>query len=191
MKNPLANLFKKKAQADENKITPQATEKKEKKKGFSFFDKFLKNRLGKSAVQGEEIIGVELTPKEIRLSQLSSNKANQWVLEKFFVHEIKDIPENTTVLENQDKMAEELKVALQRSKISTTNAAIAIPVTSAIIRVVTAPLMNDEELNTAINSDSLWENLVQLTDNLNDYSIFHQVINRDTTANTMDILFVA
>ena len=191
MKNPFANLFKKKTQADEKNITPQSSEKKDKKKAFSFFDKFLKNRLGKSAIQGEEILGVELTPQEIRLSQLSSNKANQWVLEKFFVHEIKDISENTTVLENQDKIAEELKVALQRSKISTTNAAIAIPVTSAIIRVVTAPLMNDEELNTAINSDSLWENLVQLTDNLNDYSIFHQVINRDTTANTMDILFVA
>ena len=41
--------------------------------------------------------------------------------------------------------------------------------------------MSDEELNTAISSDSLWENLVQLTDNLEDYSIFHQVINRDTT----------
>ena len=94
-------------------------------------------------------------------------------------------------MENQDKIGDELKIALQRSKISTTNAAIAIPVTSAIIRVVTAPLMTDEELATAIASDSLWENLVQLTDNLNDYSIFHQVINKDTTANTMEILFVA
>ena len=37
---------------------------------------------------------------------------------------------------------------------------------------------------------SLWENLVQLADNLNDYSVFHQVINRDSK-NTMDILFVA
>ena len=69
--------------------------------------------------------------------------------------------------------------------------AIAIPVTSAIIRVVTAPLMTDEELKKAIDTDSLWENLVQLTDNLNDYSIFHQVINKDKTGNTMDILFVA
>jgi type IV pilus assembly protein PilN len=51
--------------------------------------------------------------------------------------------------------------------------------------------MTDEELNNAVKTDSLWENLVQLTDNLDDYSIFHQVINRDTTGNTMDILFVA
>ena len=189
MKNPFSNLFKKK-DLKSGEFNPAPTPK-EKKKKSGFFDKFLKNRLGKSAVQGEEIVGVELTANEIRLAQLSSNKSNQWVLDKFFVHEIKDIPENSSVLENQDKIGDELKIALQRSKISTTNAAIAIPVTSAIIRVVTAPLMTDEELATAIASDSLWENLVQLTDNLNDYSIFHQVINKDTTANTMEILFVA
>ena len=82
-------------------------------------------------------------------------------------------------------------MALQKSKISTPNAAIAIPVTSAIIRVVTAPLMKEEELQKAIETNSLWENLVQLTDNLEDYSIFHQVINRNQKDNTMDILFVA
>ena len=32
---------------------------------------------------------------------------------------------------------------------------------------------------------------VQLTDNLDDYSIFHQVINKNEKENTMDILFVA
>ncbi len=161
------------------------------KKKSGFFGKFLKNKLGKSAVKGEEIVGVELTPSEIRLAQISSNKSNQWVLDKFLVHKFEGIPEGGTVLEHPDKIADELKLILQKSKISTTNAAIAIPVTSAIIRVVTAPLMTDEELNTAIKSDSLWENLVQLTDNLEDYSIFHQVINRDKTGNTMDILFVA
>ena len=51
--------------------------------------------------------------------------------------------------------------------------------------------MKDEELQKAIDTNSLWENLVQLTDNLDDYSIFHQVINRNEKDNTMDILFVA
>ena len=186
MKNPFANLFKKKDAAAKPEV---GTSEKKKKSGF--FDKFLKNRLGKSAVKGEEIVGVELTPTEIRLAQLSSNKSNQWVLDKFFVHPISDLPDNATVLDNPDKIGEELQIALQKSKVTTTNAAIAIPVTSAIIRVVTAPLMTDEELKKAIDTDSLWENLVQITDNLNDYSIFHQVINRDKTGNTMDILFVA
>ena len=189
MKNPFANLFKKKKKDNAN--TPTVPQGGESKKKEGFFSKLLKNRLGKQSIKGEEILGVELTPSEIRLSQVSSNKANQWVLDKFYVHKFEGIPENGTVLENPDKVAEELKLALQKSKINTTNAAIAIPVTSAIIRVVTAPLMTDEELKKAIDTDSLWENLVQLTDNLNDYSIFHQVINRDKTGNTMDILFVA
>ncbi len=188
MKNPFANLFKKKPKGDEGKPVPQVQDTK-KKEGF--FSKFFKNRLGKSAVQGEEIVGVELTPTEIRLAQLSTDKSNKWVLEKFFTHKIQDSDSNSSVLDDPDKYGEQLQIALQKSKIQTSNAAIAIPVTSAIIRVVTAPLMSDEELNKAIDTDSLWENLVQLTDNLNDYSVFHQVINRDSTANTMDILFVA
>ena len=187
MKNPFVNLFKKKKDETANPVVGAS----EKKKKTSFFDKFLKNRLGKSSIKGEEIVGVELTPNEIRLAQVSSNKSNQWVLDKFFIHKFEGIADGSTVLENPYKVGDELKLALQRSKISTSNAAIAIPVTSAIIRVVTAPLMTDEELATAIKSDSLWENLVQLTDNLADYSIFHQVINRDSTGNTMDILFVA
>ncbi len=189
MKNPFANLklFKKKDKDQSGSPVP----KSDKPKKDNFFSKLLKNRIGKASVQGEEILGVELTTNEIRLAQVSSNKSNQWVLDKFFVHKFEGIDDNGTVLENQDKIADELKLAIQTSKVSTTNAAIAIPVTSAIIRVVTAPLMTDEELKKAIDTDSLWENLVQLTDNLNDYSIFHQVINKDEKGNTMDILFVA
>ena len=187
MKNPFANLFKKKDAAAPD-ITPPTGDKPKKE---NFFSKFLKSRLGKSSVKGEEILGVDLTANEIRLAQISSNKANQWILDKFHVHKVNGLPENATVLEHPDKIAEELTNALQKAKITTSNAAIAIPVTSAIIRVVTSPLMTEEELKTAIASDSLWENLVQLTDNLDDYSIFHQVINRDEKGNTMDILFVA
>ena len=151
---------------------------------------FFKSKIGKSSVKGEEIVGVELSNKEIRLAQLSSNKSNQWVLDKFYVHPV-NLPDDANILDNGEKLGAELTIALQKSKITTMNAAIAIPVTSAIIRVVTAPLMKDEELQKAIETNSLWENLVQLTDNLDDYSIFHQVINRNTKDNTMDILFVA
>ena len=180
---PSANWEKKDS---ETKSSPPGKDNIRKK-----FASFIKAKLGKSSVQGEEIVGVELTATEIRLAQLTSNKSNQWILDKFYIHPIEGLPDNSTVLENPDKIAEELQAALQKSKITTTNAAIAIPVTSAIIRVVTAPLMTDEELTKAIETDSLWENLVQLTDNLSDYSIFHQVIDKNKTANTMDILFVA
>jgi len=53
-------------------------------------------------------------------------------------------------LDHLDDLGSELQLAIQRSKITTTNAAIAIPVTSAIIRVVTSPLMSDVELQKAV-----------------------------------------
>jgi len=190
------NLFKKKPTQEATTAPDQAIDDKE-KKTQSFFEKIksklapvLKNKLGKSAIQGEEILGVEITNKEIRLAQVSSNNSNQWILDKFYIHPT-NLPEDASVLDHLDDLGSELQLAIQRSKITTTNAAIAIPVTSAIIRVVTSPLMNDVELQKAVETDSLWENLVQLTDNLADYSIFHQVINRNEKDNTMEILFVA
>lgn len=196
IKNKLSNIFGK---IKEIKIKKPDFAKNLNKSSFnkskvanykSKLENFFKSKLGKSSVQGEEIIGVELSNKEIRIAQVSSNKANQWVLEKLHIHPV-DITDDSTPIDNADKFSEELMLAVQKYKITSPNAAIAIPVTSAIIRVVTAPLMKDEELNKAIETNSLWENLVQLTDSLEDYSIFHQVINRNEKENTMDLLFVA
>ena len=68
MKNPFANLLKKKPKVGTESPVPK---KEDKKKKEGFFSKFFKNRLGKSAVQGEEIVGVELSPTEIPLSPQS------------------------------------------------------------------------------------------------------------------------
>ena len=184
----LKNIKLKKPSLDGIKLPKSPTIKKNNAltKALDFF----KTKIGKSTIQGEEIIGVELSNKSIRLAQINADKSNQWVLEKFYTHKL-DIPDESSVLENAEKITAELVLAIQKSKTVTTNVAISIPVTSAIIRVVTAPLMKDDELQKAIETNSLWENLVQLTDNLDDYSIFHQVINRNQKDNTMDILFVA
>ena len=110
MKNPFSNLFKKNKKEGSD-IAPD-TGAKPKKKGF--LENFLKNRVGKKAAQGEDVVGVELTPGEIRLAQLTSNKSNQWVLEKFFVHKVEGMPEGGTVLDNADLVGDQLKIALQK-----------------------------------------------------------------------------
>ena len=195
VKNKLSNIFGKINDIKIKKPTLPGIKSQKTSSGLknnfkSKLEGFFKSKLGKSSVQGEEILGVELSNKEIRLAQITTNKANQWVLEKFETHKI-EIADESSVLDNAEKFTEELRLVIQKNKITTPNAALSIPVTSAIIRVVTAPLMKDEELQKAIETNSLWENLVQLTDNLDDYSIFHQVINKNEKANTMDILFVA
>jgi len=143
------------------------------------------------SVAGEEIAGLDISKDAITVAQVSKNHDEKWILDKISYRLLDKEKINEDLMESKEYISEEIKLALANAKITTPNVAISIPVTSAIIRVVTSPLMTEEELSNAIETDSLWENLVQLTDNLNDYSIFHQVINRNSKTNTMEILFVA
>ena len=180
---------KKNTNSNDEKINPNIGEKP-KKKGFSLKNIF-KSRVSKLSVAGEEIAGLDVTRDAIRVSQVSQDKDEKWILDKFSYRLLDQEKISENILENKDYVAEEISLALSNAKITSKNIAMSIPVTSAIIKVVTSPLMTDEELQKAIDTDSLWENLVQLTDNLNDYSVFHQVINRNSKTNTMEILFVA
>src|SRR5210317_361391 len=178
--------FKKK-----NKDLAQTGEHKKKSDFIKNLKEQFLGKISKSSLAGEEIIGLDISRDAIRVAQVSKNKNDDWVLEKYSTRSLDPIKLGEDIVENKDYLAEEIGNAILNAKITAKNVAISIPVTSAIIRVVTSPLMSEEEVNSAIETDSLWENLVQLTENLNDYSIFHQVINRDSKSNTMDILFVA
>ena len=180
------SFFKKKSIQETD---PNEENKKNKLK--EFVNKYFGTKLGKLSVSTEEIVGLDISKDAIRVVQVNKNKEDNWVLEKFSLRSLDSFKISNNVLDSKDYLSEEIGLAINNAKIVTKNVAISIPVTSAIIRVVTSPLMTDQELKNAIETDSLWENLVQLAENLNDYSIFHQVINRDSKTNTMEILFVA
>ena len=152
---------------------------------------FFKSKVSKMSVAGEEIVGIDIAPEAVHVAQVNRDKNDKWILDKFSYRLLDNEKMGDNLIESKDYLAEEITLALANAKITSKNVALSIPVTSAIIRVVTSPLMTEEELKKAIETDSLWENLVQLTDNLDDYSVFHQVINRNSKNNTMDILFVA
>ena len=189
LKNLKISSFKGSNSSSDNNTSDQRPKKKNKAK--ELFQKFFQSKVSKMSVAGEEIAGLDVTKEAIRVAQVSQDKEENWILDKFSyrILDQEKIAEN--ILESKDYIADEIALAMSNAKITSKNIALSIPVTSAIIRVVTSPLMTDDELQKAIETDSLWENLVQLTDNLNDYSIFHQVINRNSKNNTMDILFVA
>ena len=157
----------------------------------SIFKNFFQSKVSKLSVAGEEIAGLDITKEAVRVAQVSQDRDEKWILDKFSYRLLDQEVVTDNVLEHKDYLAAEIELALSNAKITSKNVALSIPVTSAIIRVVTSPLMSDDELQKAIETDSLWENLVQLADNLNDYSIFHQIINRNSKNNTMEILFVA
>ena len=159
---------------------------------FSFnpikpLNNFLLSFLSKYSVQQEEVIGLDLTPRSVNLIQLSKS-GSKWTVEKMSYRAIEGVDD---IKNNTQKYADEISVAFKSGKFSTSNAAISLPVSTSIIKVIPIPLMNEDEMQKAIEFDSLWENLTQLPDALTEYSIFHQVIRRDASKNMMDVLFVA
>ena len=152
----------------------------------------LMNYLSKLSVEREDVLGVDITPGCIRVAQLSGG-GNKWTLTKLGYKYIDDGFENFSISDKNtsDQYVNKLSQLITSTKTTTSNASVSIPVSSAIIKVVSLPLMTDEELNEAVETNSLWENVVQLTDNLEDYSIFWQVLKRNSSKNQMDLLFVA
>ena len=155
------------------------------------FSDFFSSKISKINATTEEVVGIDISHEAIHVAQTSKKNDEKWVLDKFSYRFLDQTKLKENLLETPDYLVSEITLALANANITTKNVALSIPVTSAIIRVVTSPLMTEEELKNAVETNSLWENLIQLSDNLNDYSIFHQVINRDTAKNLMDILFVA
>jgi len=192
LKNIKFSNEKKDEGSADNQATSVSGDKKNKdNKVKSLFKNFFQSKVSKLSVAGEEIAGLDITKEAIRVAQVSQDRDEKWILDKFSYRLLEQDKIGENILDHKDYLAQEIELALSNAKITSKNVALSIPVTSAIIRVVTSPLMTDDELQKAIETDSLWENLVQLADNLNDYSVFHQIINRNSKNNTMEILFVA
>ena len=146
--------------------------------------------LSKYSIKQEDVVGVDITPNYIRVAQLSEN-ADGWLLEKMGYKQVANGATLDDIRDTQDSYVQKLRELIISANLETANAAISIPITSAIVRTVTMPLMSDEEIESAIQYDSLWNNILQLEEKLEEYSIFWQVIRRNTAENTMELLFVA
>jgi type IV pilus assembly protein PilN len=157
---------------------------------FKKIIKKIMDYLSKLSVEQEDVVGVDITPGCIRLAQLSGDDDN-WVLTKLGYKYIEGATDISSIKDQSEQYINKLAQTIASAQITTTNAAVSIPVSSAIIKVVNLPLMSDEELQEAVDTNSLWENAVQLADNLEDYSVFWQVLKRNTAENQMDLLFVA
>ena len=151
---------------------------------------YLKDWLSKLLVQQEDVVGVDIMPGYIRIAEIEQDRKT-WTITRIGYRYVEDQIDATDLENSPEDYADKLQQVLRSNKITTTSAAVSIPVSSAIIRVISIPLMSDEELQEAVDTDSLWENVVQLPDALDQYSVFHQVITRNPKENMMDILFVA
>ena len=146
--------------------------------------------ISRYSIKREDVVGVDITPNFIRLVQLSETK-NGWMLEKVGSRHLANESSLAEIPANHEPYISALRELIEATRLETTNVAISLPITSAIVRTVTLPLMSDLEIQNAIEYDSLWSNIIQLEEKLEEYSIFWQVIRRNDADSTMELLFVA
>ena len=143
----------------------------------SFFGKLIASlstriidSLSKYSVQQEEVVGVDIGPSGIRLLQLTQTEKEEWIVEKLTSKHVERVED---IKISQGPFVEAIKIALESGKFTTTNAAVSLPVSSSIVKVIAMPLMSELEMKNAIEFNSLWENLTQLPGTIDEYSIFH------------------
>jgi len=157
-------------------------------KQTKFVNAFL-DLLSKYSRADEEILGVDMSPGFIRVVRLKI-KDNKWSVLNLIERPIEG-DSNLSLIDQSNTYTDTLKDILEKEKIKTKNVAISIPVSNAIIKVIEMPSMTDNEIQSAIEYESLWENIVRISEDLSQYTIFHQIIKRHIKTNKMDLLFVA
>jgi type IV pilus assembly protein PilN len=152
------------------------------------FKKFISSFfINKEQVQ-QDILGIDISHSYVRIIQLIKKK-KQWSLLKVASKSLDETYESFE--KKQEAIISLLKNIKLEQKFNTDNAAISLPVNSAIVQVLQIPFLGEEELNAAVANGSLWENSINLPGETSEYSIFWQTIKKDAEKNTMSILFVA
>ena len=148
----------------------------------------LRNMLHSSEPIQQELVGIDVSHNYVRAIQLTK-KNNQWSITKLASKTIQDIGDDPASKEREViKLLKNIKL---EQKFETNNAAVSIPVSSAIVQVLQIPYLEETELNAAVSNGSLWENSINLPGELSEYSIFWQVIKKTPEKNQMSLLFVA
>ena len=140
---------------EEKKVIKAPTRSTKGRKGLlAPLRQFFFNLISKYSASQEEVVGIEVTPTSVKVAQLSETN-DRWSLTKFSYRSVENGSEEL-LRSSPEIYVEHIQTALHIAKIETVNAAIALPVSSAIIRVLQMPVMTDEEMNNAIATDSLW-----------------------------------
>ena len=152
----------------------------------------LLNKLRKALLSSDpveqDLVGIDISHDYVRTVQLTRvNKS--WSLTKLASKSVAS--SGLDAKEVDAEIVRLLKNLKLEQKFNTTNAAISLPVSSAIVQVIQIPYLEDKELNIAVENGSLWENSINLPGDLSEYSIFWQVVKRDAEKNRISILFVA
>jgi len=138
----------------------------------------------------ENVLGVDITPSCIYVCKIDGLSGKRVLTSMTSVcMEGKFITDD--ILNNPDDYADSLRELICENDIKSKNVALSIPVSGSIVRMATISKMDDEEIKSALRFGSLWNSFMSADEKREDYSIFYQVIRRQKSSDTMDVLFIA
>jgi len=136
----------------------------------------------------QDIVGIDISHSYVRTISLKK-KNKQWSLNKISTKALDDSYESAD--KRKEAIISHLKNIKLEQKFESDNAAISLPVNSAIVQVVQIPYLEEAELKEAADNGSLWDTSINVPGELSEYSIFWQTIKKDREKNTLSLLFVA
>ena len=136
----------------------------------------------------QDIVGIDISHSYVRTISLKK-KNKKWSLNKISTKALDDSYE--TADKRREAIVSHLKNIKLEQKFESDNAAISLPVNSAIVQVVQIPYLDEVELKEAADNGSLWDTSINVPGELSEYSIFWQTIKKDREKNTLSLLFVA
>lgn len=137
-----------------------------------------------------QVVGIEIHPEAIRVAEAIETE-NSWKLQKLISEPALNSFNFESLKKNKQVYTDILKKIFAKNKIQNKNVAVAIPASLAIVKNISLPLMTAENLAKATKIPSFWQNLVQISESLNEYSIFYKITKEIPEKKEMDILFVA
>jgi Tfp pilus assembly PilM family ATPase/Tfp pilus assembly protein PilN len=138
----------------------------------------------------QEVIGVEIQPDMIRFCQAKQG-IDGWKIEKLASINVLNNYQYENLKKNKKVYSKALKDLFEQNKVANKSVALAIPASIAIIKTISLPLMTRENLERATRIPSFWQNLVQISSNLAEYSIYYRIVKESPVTKEMDVLFIA
>jgi len=155
----------------------------------------LKSILGSTSGTGKSsepvqqaIVGIDISHSYVRTIALKK-KNKTWTLDKISTKALDD--SYASEEKRKDAIISHLKNIKLEQKFESDNAAISLPVNSAIVQVVQIPYLEEDELKEAADNGSLWDTSINIPGEISEYSIFWQTVKKDREKNTLSLLFVA
>ena len=152
-----------------------------------FISKLFAPALGKVGFYKEKRISIELNKDSVTICRIDYKKKKITHL----IHRKFELTDPDINLEKKPKFySDKIAEILAEKKFLGFEANIIIPTSEVSIKSMSVPIMDQDVMDQQVKNPEFWKQFGDLPDDMNNKTIFHQIINSNKVTSTYDILLV-